>query len=209
MKNSAMKTLGLSLLLPLLALAACGDTPDARLHDGDIIFHTSRSVQSAAIQKATGSKYSHMGIIFFRGRKPYVFEAARSVQYTPLKEWVARGEGGHYVVKRLRIADATLTPDAVTRLRQTATKYQGKPYDLTFEWSDARIYCSELVWKVFENGLGLRIGRLQKLSDFDLSDPMVKALLRERYGKAVPLEETVISPGEMFLHDGLMVVAEH
>ena len=30
---------------------------------GDIIFHTSRTSQSLAIQKATGSVYSHMGII--------------------------------------------------------------------------------------------------------------------------------------------------
>src|SRR5437867_163185 len=27
------------------------------------------------------------------------------------------------------------------------------PYDLTFEWSDDKIYCSELVWKVYERAL--------------------------------------------------------
>jgi hypothetical protein len=30
----------------------------------------------------------------------------------------------------------------------------------------------------------------------------------ERYGNAVPLDETVISPGEMFAFDGLAMVAE-
>jgi len=33
-------------------------------HNGDIIFQTSRSSQSKAIQLATNSKYSHMGIIY-------------------------------------------------------------------------------------------------------------------------------------------------
>jgi len=55
-----------------------------------------------AVQKATHSKYSHMGIVFFRDGDPYVYEAIQTVQYTPLKKWVARGDGGHYLVKRLR-----------------------------------------------------------------------------------------------------------
>ena len=73
-----------------------------RPRDGDIIFHTSKSAQSIAIQKATNSKYSHMGIIFNRDGSPYVYEAVKTVRYTPLKKWIARGEDGHYVVKRLR-----------------------------------------------------------------------------------------------------------
>jgi hypothetical protein len=197
------------LILTLLALSACGDSLAGQLRDGDIIFHTSRSAQSVAIQKATHSRYSHMGIVFFRDGEPYVYEAIKTVQYTPLKKWVARGNGGHYVVKRLREVDRLLTPEGVAKLRQAATKLQGKPYDLTFEWSDARIYCSELVWKIYDRGLGLGVGRLQKLREFDLSDPIVKAKMKERYGNALPMEETVISPGEMFSFDGLVVVAEH
>jgi hypothetical protein len=197
------------LIAALLALFAWSDVVADQLRDGDIVFHTSRSAQSMAIQKATHSKYSHIGIVFFRDGEPYVYEAIQTVQYTPFKKWVARGDGGHYVVKRLRDDDRILTRDAVAKLRQVAAKFQGKPYDLTFEWSDSRIYCSELVWKIYDRGLGLRVGKLQKLRDFDLSDPIVKAKMKERYGKAIPMEETVISPGEMFSFDGLVVVAEH
>jgi len=197
------------LIVAFLALLACGDSLADQLRDGDIIFHTSRSAQSIAIQKATHSKYSHMGIVFIRDGNPYVYEAIKTVQYTSLKKWVARGDGGHYVIKRLRDADRVLTPEAVAKLRQVAAKFQGKPYDPTFEWSDSRIYCSELVWKIYDRGLGLPVGRLQKLSDFDLSDPIVKSKMKERYGKAIPMDETVISPGEMFSFDGLVVVAEH
>ena len=198
-----------ALIVASLALLALGDSRADQLRDGDIIFHTSRSAQSIVIQKATHSKYSHMGIVFIRDGNPYVYEAIKAVQYTPLKEWVARGDGGHYVIKRLRDADRVLTPEAVAKLRQVAAKLQGKPYDLTFEWSDSRIYCSELVWKIYDRGLGLPVGRLQKLRDFDLSDAIVKNKMKERYGKAIPLDETVISPGEMFSFEGLVVVAEH
>lgn len=193
----------------LITFFGCGDLPAEQLQDGDIIFHTSRSTQSVAIQKATDCKYSHMGIIFFRGDSPYVYEAINTVQYTPLKKWIARGDGSHYVVKRLRDADLILTPKALAKLRQVARMFQGNPYDLAFEWSDDRICCSELVWKIYDRGLGLRIGRLQKLRDFNLSDPVVKAKMEERYGTAIPMEETVISPGEMFSCDRLAIVAVH
>ena len=198
-----------SLLLPLLVVLSCGA---ARGHpavqDGDIIFHTSRSSQSIAIQRATGSPYSHMGLILFRNGKPYVFEAISTVQYTPLDRWIARGNGRHFVVKRLKEAARVLTPQAVQRLRAATTQFQGRPYDLTFEWSDDRVYCSELVWKLYDRALGVRIGELQHIRDFNLSDPSVRAKLRERYGDHIPLEEPVISPVAMFRSPLLVTVAE-
>ncbi len=203
-----MKRLFPFIALVLLVVFGFGDCLAGQLRDGDIVFQTSRSSQSISIQKATGSKYSHMGIIFFRNGYPYVYEAIKTVQYTPLKQWIARGLDGDYVVKRLRDADQVLTPAGLARLRQAAGRFQGKPYDLTFEWSDDRIYCSELVWKIYDRGLGLRIGRLQKLRDFDLSDPVVRQKMRERYGNKVPLNETVISPSEMFSSPEVRTVVE-
>jgi uncharacterized protein YycO len=180
------------------AAVACASAADVPLRDGDIIFHTSRSAQSAAIQRATKSRYSHMGMILHRDGKPFVFEAVSTVKFTPLAQWTARGEGGRYVVKRWREAETKLDAAGTVRLRERAQAMTGKRYDLTFEWSDARIYCSELVWKAYERAFGVRIGETQQLADFDLADPAVKAKLRERYGSAVPLRETVISPQAMF-----------
>lgn len=178
------------------------------VNDGDIIFHTSRSGQSQAIQQATGSRYSHMGIILFRQGKPYVFEASAHVVSTPLADWIARGVDGHYVVKRLKTAQQTLTPQALEKLHETADTFAGKSYDLTFEWSDQRMYCSELVWKIYDRALGLQIGKLQKLGEFNLDAPAVKQKIKERYDNHVPLDETVISPQAMFESPLLAVVAE-
>ncbi|MEI2762055.1 YiiX/YebB-like N1pC/P60 family cysteine hydrolase [Methanothrix soehngenii] len=78
------------------------------LKDGDIIFQTSLSSQSKAIQLATGSKYSHCGIIFKQGEDFFVFEAIQPVKSTPLMKWIERGENGKFVVKRLKNAEEVL-----------------------------------------------------------------------------------------------------
>jgi hypothetical protein len=76
--------------------------------------------------------------------------------------------------------------------------FKGKSYDLTFDWSDDKIYCSELIWKIYQRATGLEIGRLQKLKDFDLSDQAVQSKMKERYGNRIPMDETVISPVAIF-----------
>lgn len=199
------------LVLPTLFATAlsAAQAADPPLRDGDIIFHTSRSAQSAAIQRATRSRYSHMGMILYRDGKPFVFEAISTATFTPLAQWIARGDRGHYVVKRLVDADTRLDADGTARLRAEATALAGRPYDLTFEWSDTRIYCSELVWKAYERAVGVRLGETQQLGDFDLRDAVVAAKLRERYGAQVPLRETVISPQAMFDSPLLTTVITH
>ncbi|WP_200875627.1 YiiX/YebB-like N1pC/P60 family cysteine hydrolase [Hymenobacter sp. IS2118] len=119
---------------------------------------------------------------------------------------MARGQGGHFVTKRLRDADAVLTPAALARLKTAGKPMLGHNYDLYFGWSDDRIYCSELIWKVYERGIGRKLGKLQHLRDFDLSQPAVQAKLRERYGRKLPLKETVISPVSIFNSPELVTV---
>lgn len=168
------------------------------LQDGDIIFQTSRSPQSLVIQKATGSKYSHMGIVIHRSGFPQVFEASGKVGYVPLEVWIRSGVGGAYVVKRLRNAESALNGETLSKMRRKAEELRGKPYDPYFEWSDSRIYCSELVWKIYYRTLGIEVGRLRKLKEMNLSAPVVRKALLKRYGKRVPLNEKVITPAAMF-----------
>ena len=149
-----------------------------------------------------------MGLIFVRNAKPYVFEAVATVRFTPLDQWIARGAGHHFVVKRLRNADTVLNATGINRLRTAALRFAGRPYDLTFDWSDDRIYCSELAWKAYDRGLGIDIGVLQTIRDFNLTDPAVRAKMRERYGDNVPLSEPVISPVSMFRSNLLLTIAE-
>lgn len=171
---------------------------EGEIRNGDLIFQTSLSRQSKAIQVATHSKYSHCGLIYKDGNDIFVFEAVQPVKRTPLDKWIARGENGKYVIKRLKNAEQVLTPTTLQKMKQVGEEFKGRNYDLTFEWSDDKIYCSELIWKVYQRATGLEIGKLQKLSDFDLSNEVVKKKMTERYGDKIPMNEIVISPSSIF-----------
>ena len=195
------------------ALSSPADTAPAQagldqLRPGDIIFHVSRSAQSRAIQLATKSPYSHVGIVEAGSDGLVVLEAVQPVKRTPVGEWIARGLGAHFVVKRLKDASELLTPDAALRLRSAGARFIGKHYDTAFGWSDDRIYCSELVYKVYHEVFGIEVGPIQRLREFDLSDPVVKKKLIERYGKSIPLDEPVVSPAGIFDSPALITVLE-
>ncbi len=177
--------------------------------DGDLIFQSSKSPQSKAIQIATDSKYSHLGIIYKVENKLFVYEAIQPVKLTLFEDWVNRGEKGHFVVKRLKNSETILTSENILKLKTEGEKYLGKNYDLYFEWSDDRIYCSELVWKMYKEAANIEIGKLQRLGDFNLTDKLVQHTLNERYGNNIPMEEYVISPSSMFESEKLQTVYEN
>ncbi len=179
------------------------------LVNGDIIFQTSKSSQSRAIQLATNSKYSHMGIIYRQGDKIFVFEAVQPVKLTPLDSWITRGADSKYVVKRLINSKTILTSENLSNMRAIGDRFLGKEYDIYFGWSDDKIYCSELVWKIYNEALDIELGNLETLKDFNLKDPIVKEKLHERYGDKIPMDEKVISPASMFDSDKLELVLKN
>lgn len=183
--------------------------PGQNVQNGDIIFHTSKSEQSEAIQLATDSKYNHMGIIYKKDGQYFVYEAVQPVKLTPLKDWINRGEKNHYVVKRLKNADNILTQETLTIMKQIGERYKDKNYDIYFEWSDDKIYCSELVWKIYKEAAGIEIGELEKLSDFDLTHQIVQQKMKERYGENIPKDEKVISPAAMFNSNKLRTIKQN
>lgn len=197
------------LLVSLAAAEPESTVPDASLlREGDIIFHESRSEQATAIKLATRSRYTHVGILFIHRGKMKVLEAVQPVKISTLGGFISRSEGGHFVIKRLIDHDRYLTPTVVSKMRKLGASYLGKNYDYYFEWNDRRIYCTELVWKLYRQAAGIEVGRLQKLGDFDLSHPLVKKLMARRYGTRVPLGEPVISPASMFESPLLQTVYE-
>jgi Permuted papain-like amidase enzyme, YaeF/YiiX, C92 family len=135
-----------------------------------------------------------------------VYEAVGPVKFTSIGDWVDRDPDGHFVVKRLSSAASVLTKANLDKLERVAASFKGRPYDFAFNWSDEKIYCSELVWKIYDRALGIEIGGLRKMKDFDLSSPEVRMRLQERYPGGAPLEETVISPQDVFQSDLLTTV---
>jgi uncharacterized protein YycO len=167
------------------------------LHDGDIIFQTSQSKQCEAVRIATNSKFSHCGIIYDIKGEKYVYEAVQPVKITPLKEWITHGKDNAYLVKRLKNAEAVLNPSVLEKMKSYGSQFKNRDYDLYFEWTDQKIYCSELVWKIYKNGAGIELCALESLKNFNLENDLVKEILKERYGNKIPLEEKVVAPSQL------------
>jgi hypothetical protein len=168
-----------------------------KIQEGDMIFQTSQSKQCEAVRIATDSKFSHCGIVFIEKGKKYVFEAVQPVKYTPLEDWITHGKENHFVVTRLKNASAVLNSQRLQKMKIYGNSFNNKDYDLYFEWSDDKIYCSELIWKIYKHGAGIELCPLQKLRDFNLKDSRVQAILADRYGTNIPLEENVVAPSNL------------
>lgn len=165
---------------------------------GDIIFQSSQSGQSRAVQLATNSKYSHVGLIYIENKHTYVLEAVQPVKKTPIEEWIKHGDNHEFSVKRLK--NKTLFADKKNqeKIYSECGQYMGKNYDIYFNWSDKELYCSELVWKVYKQAFGIELCPLRKLKSFNLEHAEVKRIMKVRYGDNVPFEEKVVAPSDIY-----------
>ena len=91
-----------------------------------------------------------MGIVCLRHGEPLVFEAMGPVKVTPLRAWIARGVGHHFVAERLRDARAVLTSKVLARMEAVGWKLLGRRYDWAFSWSvcNARKLSQGNGWKL-------------------------------------------------------------
>lgn len=176
------------------------------LKNGDLVFQTQRSSQDIAIIYATGSLYSHMGIIKISpDGEPHVIEAVGPVREVALSRWIRQGIAGQLTIKRI----ANLDPDIADKMITQAGKFFGKPYDIFFTFGDDKIYCSELVYDSLK-GTGISLGKVQKLSELNTNNFAVNELIEKRWQsyppcknipnrsldecKKVIMEQTLITP---------------
>ncbi|MDP6932204.1 MAG: YiiX/YebB-like N1pC/P60 family cysteine hydrolase, partial [Myxococcota bacterium] len=68
------------------------------------------------------------------------------------------------------------------------------------------MYCSELVWKIYERGAGITLSPLRTISDYDLSHPDVQATVAARWPDGIPAQEPMVSPQDLFDSDLLRTV---
>lgn len=186
------------LWLCLLGHAAVAAEPPLR--SGDIVLQTSRSSQSRAIQQATHSSYSHVGVVEVSRDGVFVLEAIGPVTRTPWKRWRARGERARVTVLR----PAASTAEQRAAVVAAARSYLGRPYDFAFEWGDEALYCSELVRLAYARGASVELGELQRLDSLDLTG--LSGALVQRYGPRVPLDLLLVTPASIAADPELQVV---
>jgi len=159
-----------------------------------MIFHTSKSTQSKTIKLLTNSKLTHCGIIFHKDGVPYVFEAVQPVKITPLNKWINRGIQKKYIVTRYK---HSISKKDMDNMYQYAKKQLGKPYDLKFQWSNSKMYCSELIYKTYLAG-NITLTKCKTFNDYNLNHPEAKKMISQRYNDGISRTETVIAPVDLY-----------
>ena len=91
-KRTIAKKLLVFAVIGLLYLLRGSDSFAEQVREETLSSKRRGQKKSIAIQKATHSQYSHMGIVFLRNGSPHVYEAIKTVQYTPLRKWVDRAK---------------------------------------------------------------------------------------------------------------------
>ncbi len=205
---AAVLTACLYLMLPqLYSIARVKKQIAAQSYqNGDIIFQSSKSRQCEAVKYATHSDISHCGILFNEEGTWYVLEAVEPVQKITLAEFIRRGTGQHYTIKRLK-DNTGLTDIQIKKMNIKGNALIGKHYDIYFSWNNNEIYCSELVWKLYQEA-GIELCKTKKLRDFDLTNPLVIEMMKERYGSKIPYEEVVVAPSDIYDSDMLKPVEQ-
>ena len=164
------------------------------VREGDVIFQTSQSQQSPLIQIATRSRISHCGIIVMKNGKPYVLETLKTLVVTPLDKFIARGEGGKYWLKRSNKENIKIKYGS----------YLGKPYDLAFKFDNGKFYCSELIYDIYKNQLGIELCEPKKVSDYLMIGidklPQIEMAMKKR---GITMEQHAVAPVDIFESDYL------
>lgn len=177
------------------ALLAASSVFAEDLREGDIVFSSSEQGQGEAIIAATGSPYTHCGIVFLEKGELMVLEAVQPVGVVSLAKFKERGKPGVFLARRLRLP---LTPEKYRSARVWAEAQIGKNYDVRFLWDDGKLYCSELVWKIY-NHAGVELCEPRRFRDYDLKKPSVQKIINERFGNSarLPLDEKVVAPSDL------------
>lgn len=183
-----------------------------KLQTGDVIFIQGTSSQTESIIEATNSRVTHMGFIVIKSGQYFVAEAVEPVKETPLEKFIlpVRVKNNQLMVKRLDDSKlpVKLTPMVQKELIQEFSKYKGKHYDGLFQWSDNKIYCSELVFKIYKKVLGIDIGNVVFSRELNISSRVV-LLIKKRFNVSESdakfnriydqvMNEKIITPVSMF-----------
>jgi cell wall-associated NlpC family hydrolase len=201
-----------ALFLPGLLLAAClpslcaaADLPP--LKTGDIVFQNTSGSASEAIMLASGTDYTHVGIVEIdKAGRAQVIEAAGPVRVVALQRWISNGNGKLVTVKRVKGLAESDAKAVVARAR----KYLGRPYDHFYYDTRDQIYCSELVYAAFREGPNITLGVEEKVRSLNIDTKAAQTIIAQRWRShplckerraksfdacyALILEQTLVTP---------------
>lgn len=174
-------------IMSMLLLAGCGNSIDvADIQEGDVVFIESQSSQSPYIKVGTMSKWTHCGVVVNTPQGMKVLEASKTVRLTPFAKFIGSAKNENWMVKRPK----RKLPEPISY-----SKYLGMPYDLEFKFNNGKMYCSELVWLIYQDQ-GIELCKPRKVSSFICTRiPRVKKLMLKRH---ISMDQTAVAPVDLY-----------
>ena len=153
---------------------------------------------SRFIARATGSPFSHTGIVAIEDGSPVVYDCSSAgVQRQPFEVWMLDSLGA-LGVKRLKPEHRERIAGVIDYCR--AAFERQVPFDYGFRMEDDSLYCLELTEKAFRSqGLALsepvRIGDWEYLASFPLTALLIPPVTGLVLDRPITLEQPVYVPG--------------
>ena len=185
-------------------MTQCGRWGRSVLREGDIVFRLgdARALRgmfplSRFIARATGSPFSHTGIVAVEDGSPVVYDCSSAgVQRQPFEVWMLDCVGA-LGVKRLKPEHRRHIPGVISYCRRNLSS---RCHSTTsFAWTIA-LYCVELTEKAFRSqGMALsqpvRIGDWEHLTSYPLTAFAIQYGTRLVLERPITLEQPVYLPG--------------
>jgi hypothetical protein len=175
------------------------------LPEGDIVFRLGdarimRGILplSRFIAGATGSPFSHTGVVAIESGAPVVYDCSNDgVQCQPFEVWMLDCIGS-VGVKRLKPEHRRHIPGVMRYCRKVFE--QQVPFDVEFAPDDSALYCLELSEKAFRSqGLVLsepiRIGDWEHLNTYPLIALAIPLVSKQVLGRPITLDRATFVPG--------------
>lgn len=173
----------------LVEVVTATKAPAEDVREGDVIFQTSLSQQSPLIKMGTRSTITHCGVVVMKDGKPYVLETQKTLVLTPLKKFIARGKDSKYWHKRPKLDN----------IKIKYSGYLGKSYDLAFKFDNGKFYCSELIYDVYLNQLGVELCKPKKIDDYlILGTHRIPKIKRAMEKRGITMEQYAVAPVDVF-----------
>ncbi len=175
------------------------------LRSGDIVFRLgdARVVRGMVplrrfIARATGSPFSHTGIVAIEDGSPVVYDCSSAgIQRQPFEVWMLDSLGP-LGVKRIKLGHREHIAGVIGYCRSAYERQV--PFDNGFRMDDDSLYCLELTEKAFRSeGLALsepvRIGDWEYLASFPLTALLFPPVTGWVLDRPITLEQPVYVPG--------------
>ncbi len=176
------------ILLVWVGILLSGCSRPTNLKEGDLAFQCRLSEQTIMLLIGTASPCTHVGIVMEGDDgQLYVYEALEPVRITPIEEYEKAGLFNYVWYKRATEETLKVNPE-----------YVGKHYDYAFCFDNDDYYCSELVWRTYQDQFGIRLAEPRELSTFNIG--LFEDVVKER---GLQLNQLIVPPCDIQNSDKL------